>query len=96
MLSKTDYNATLTNNGGVITIIHPFLPNKGKVYAFLKKVKLNGKYYIACMDESNQRINIPIEYTDFNECQENAECDFLVNDLMTLFELIESIEKDVY
>lgn len=93
LLSTMGYNTTLTNNNGEITIIHPFLPNKGKTYTCLRKIKLNGKFYLKCMDDSDRIVNIPIEYTDYDGYRIERECDFLFKDLMNLFDLIESIKK---
>jgi hypothetical protein len=98
-LSTTAYNATLSNNS-VITVIHPFLPNKGKTYTCLKKVRYNGNCYLKCLDESNQLIKILVEYTNYNENEisklHEIECDFSFKDLVKLYELVELIKNNVY
>lgn len=48
------------------------------------------------MDDSDRIMNIPIEYTNYDEYRIETECDFLFEDLMELFDLIESIKNDVY
>jgi hypothetical protein len=84
----------------IITITHPFLPNSGKKYFLIGRLKVHGKEKLLCQDLNGSEVLIQIECTDLKKqdpFQEQAtgRSDFLYDDLWSLVGLLEEIRKNV-
>lgn len=84
----------------IITVTQPFLSNFGKQYLLIGRLNTTGGEKLLCQDFEGNEILILIDYTnlkkqDLFQEQANGRCDFRYEDLQSLFELIEDLQKNV-
>jgi hypothetical protein len=97
LIYRTKKTASLIDNE-IVTVTHPFLPNSGKQYILIGRLKPQGKENLICQDLDGNETIIPIEYTNFKKQnifqeQANGRCDFQYDDLQKLAELIKKCAK---
>ena len=88
---------THLSNDERITITHPFHPKAGRSYSVIGIGNHCGKERMLCRDTDNGKFYVPTEYTSaaqngvgLGQVWEN--CDFRYDDLVTLMEIIRSLD----